>query len=68
MSDNTLADSLLREIRRNIVLVGQYESIGPAGGFGKAAILEDLLTTFKAAMENDLPKLIQCHEALKGNQ
>lgn len=64
----TLADSLPKEIARNMKLIEQYNEIGPVGNFAKGMIQLDIARANKAIMEGDTVEMIKIYEILKENE
>ena len=63
---NTLGDELPKEMARvRDVLMPQYLSIGPAGGFALAMMRAALDRAAKAMAEGDLPAMIHAYQELK---
>lgn len=63
---NTLGDELPKEMARvRDVLMPQYLSIGPAGGFALAMMRASLDRAAKAMAEGDLPAMIRAYQELK---
>jgi len=66
---STLGDELPKEMARvRDVLIPQYISIGPAGGFAIAMMRRDLDRAAKAMAEGDLPAMIAVYQSLKSYQ
>ncbi len=63
---NTLGDALPAEMARvRDVLMPQYLSIGPAGGFALVMMRASLDRAAKALAEGDLPLMIRAYEELR---
>jgi len=57
------------EIKRNYELLDQYKSIGPMRSSGaNLLITADLDFAHEALKENDVVKILQAYERLKGNK
>lgn len=64
-----LMSGLLDEIDRNKELLKLYEELPDnAGGLAVTFLKLDLLNARKAIEENDVVKMLQVFQALKGNQ
>jgi hypothetical protein len=62
----TLGDALPKEMTRvRDVLIPQYQSIGPSGGFAISLMRNSLDRATKALTEGDLPAMIRAYEELK---
>lgn len=67
MTTETLGDAIPKEMARvRDVLIPQYLSIGPAGGFALALMRNALDGAAKAMASGDLPLMIRYYEDLKG--
>ena len=64
----TLADSLSKEITRNIELIEQYDKIGSVGNFAKNMIKLDITRANKAIMDGDTVEMIKVYQVLKENE
>jgi hypothetical protein len=63
---STLGDELPKEMARvRDVLMPQYQSIGPAGGFALVMMRASLDRAAKAMAEGDLPAMIAAFKELK---
>ena len=60
-----LVDGILTEIDRCNELVKQYEKIGPAGAFGRAAIKADIQEGKDALASGDVVRMVAACKALK---
>lgn len=65
---SSLGVALPEEIKRNVELVVEYARIGPNGRIGERLILNDINNALDAIAEQDVVKMLQCYEALKGNK
>lgn len=63
---STLGDKLPEEIARCQELLGIYDSLGPVGQFGKAAIKAEIDNAHKAMISGDLPSMIDAYQRLQG--
>ena len=62
----TLGEELPKEMARvRDVLMPQYQSIGPAGGFALAMMRASLDRATRALAEGDLPAMIAAYQELK---
>lgn len=62
----TLGDELPKEMARvRDVLIPQYQSIGPAGGFAIAMMRQDLDRAARALAEGDVVAMIEVYQDLK---
>lgn len=64
MSEN-LMDGLFEEMNRCRELAKVYESIGPAGAFGRAMILQDISRAEKAIASGDVVQMVEAYKALE---
>lgn len=63
---SSLGTELPKEMARvRDVLMPQYQSIGPAGGFALALMRNELDRATKALAEGDVVTMIRSYEALK---
>jgi hypothetical protein len=65
-NSENLMDGLFKEMNRCRELLKEYEAIGPVGAFGKMMITQDILFAEQAIKENDVVKMLQAYESLKG--
>jgi hypothetical protein len=70
MSDpiETLGDGIQREVRRNQVLVFEYEKLGPSGKFAATMIGFDIDAALQAMAEEDCVAMIAAFKELEGNE
>ncbi len=64
MTEN-LMEGLLREMNRCRELIMAYESIGPAGAFGRAMIKQDIANAEKAIGSGDVVAMVGAFKALQ---
>lgn len=63
-----LIEGLQEEMNRCRELLKQYEEIGPAGAFGKAAIQQRIKAAEASIASGDVVDMLRQYEALKGCQ
>lgn len=63
-----LTEGLLREMDRCRELARQYESIGPAGWFGRANIVASIKAAEGAIASGDAVEMLRCYERLQGHE
>lgn len=65
----TVADEILIELKRNRDLLKVYHELPDGvGAFGAQMISSDIDFAEKALAENDVVKILQAYEKLKGNE
>lgn len=67
VSEN-LIEGMLRQMNRARELVKQYEAIGPAGAFGKAAIEQTIREGEAAIASGDVIRMLAAYKALESNE
>lgn len=65
---SSIGEAIQDEIKRNYELLAQYKAIGPAGFFGETMIRADLDAAHLALKEDNVIKIVQAYEKLKGNE
>ena len=63
-----LMDGLLSQMDRCRELLTEYEAIGSSGQFGAMFIRQSLDEAKKSISENDVIKMLQAYEKLKGHK
>ncbi len=64
----TLGEDYPKEQARVRALLIEYESIGPAGAFGKVILNDILKRADEAAISGDLGAMIRSYQEMKGCQ
>lgn len=65
---SSVGEEILVELKRNRELLDAYKEIGPVGTFRHMMITKDIEDAERALAENDVIKIIQSYEKLKGNK
>ena len=66
--EKNLIESLQYQIKRNEELAEIYDSIGPAGLFGKAMIEKDIILARESIATMDTVQMVRSLSALRGNK